>query len=447
MAPARKKQVMNICIVGTGYVGLVVGTCLADFGMNVTCVDIDQSKIDLLNRGEVPIYELGLSELIQRNVKLDRLHFSTDLEAAVNSSVVVFLAVGTPEGDQGRPDLTQITKVAQQVGACMTEYKVLAIKSTVPVGTARKLRKIVSDSLKTPIEFDIVSNPEFLREGAAINDFLRPDRIVLGTGSERALAIMRDVYRPLYLLNKPIICTSNESAELIKYAANSMLALRISYINEIANLCEKVGADVYDVSVALGMDKRIGPKFLHPGPGFGGSCFPKDVKGLLNTAIDHEYDFKIVEALIDVNSRQRELVIDKARQKLGTFAGKVVTLLGLSFKPNTDDIRESPAIHIARTLLDEGATVKAYDPAAMPAAGQALPSLKCQADPYTACQDSDLVMIVTEWNEFRDLDLARVRNIVKQPNLFDTRNLYDPKQATDLGFDYLCTGRTVRNKA
>lgn len=438
---------MNVCVVGTGYVGLVAGTCLADFGMNVACVDIDEKKIDLLNRGEIPIYEIGLSDLIRRNVKLGRLHFSTDLEKAVDRSLVIFLAVGTPEGDGGRPDLTQIHEVARQVGACMTEYKVIAIKSTVPIGTSRDIKKIIEDNLESPVDFDVVSNPEFLREGAAINDFLRPDRIILGSDSERALAIMRDIYRPLYLLKKPIVCTSNETAELIKYAANTMLALRISYINEIANLCDKVGADVYDVAIALGMDKRIGPKFLHPGPGFGGSCFPKDVKGLANTARDHGYDFKIVDAVIDVNARQREIIVDKARQVVGRFGGRTVTMLGLAFKPNTDDIREAPAIYICRALLSEGAIVNAYDPAGMDAARKALPDLDYFHDPYDACRDSDLVMIVTEWNAFRDLDLARVRKLVRQPNLFDTRNLYEPQQVRAIGFNYFCTGRPTGDLA
>lgn len=434
---------MNICMVGTGYVGLVAGTCLADFGMNVTCVDIDKVKIDRLNRGEVPIYEIGLSEMINRNVKLQRLRFSTDLAAAVDRSLIVFLAVGTPEGDDGRPDLRALHAVARQIAGCMTDYKIIAIKSTVPVGTARELKRIIGESLKTPVDFDVVSNPEFLREGAAINDFLRPDRIILGSDSERALAIMRDVYRPLYLLKKPIVSTSNETAELIKYAANTMLALRISYINEIANLCDLVGADVYDVSVALGMDKRIGPKFLHPGPGFGGSCFPKDVKALAHLARDKQYDFSIVNAVIEVNARQRQLVVERARAALGGFAGKTVTLLGLAFKPDTDDIREAPALHIAAALLKEGAKVNAYDPAAMDETRKVLPNVNYFNDPYTACDKSDLVIIVTEWNEFRDLDLKRVRELVRTPILFDTRNIYEPRRARELGFEYLCTGRAA----
>lgn len=432
---------MNVCVVGTGYVGLVAGTCLADFGMNVTCVDIDEDKIAQLNRGEAPIYEIGLSDLIRRNAKLDRLHFTTDLADAVDRSLVVFLAVGTPEGKDGRPDLSQIIQVAEQIGTCMTEYKVIAVKSTVPVGTSRTIRDKITATQKTPIDFDVVSNPEFLREGAAINDFLRPDRIILGSDSERALAIMRDVYRPLYLLKKPIITTSNETAELIKYAANSMLALRISYMNEIANLCDRVGADVYDVAIALGMDKRIGPKFLHPGPGFGGSCFPKDVKGLARTALDHDYEFKTLESLIEVNARQRTIVVDKARKALGGLESKTVTLLGLSFKPDTDDIREAPAIHIARALTSEGAAVKAYDPAAMDEARKQLPDLDYCVDPYAACEGSDMVMIITEWNEFRDLDMERVKSVMRTPHLFDTRNIYDPERVRGFGFTYLSTGR------
>ncbi len=432
---------MNICVVGTGYVGLVAGTCLADFGMNVTCVDKDASKIDMLNNGQVPIYELGLSDLIKRNAALERLHFTTDLERAVDQSLVVFLAVGTPEGEDGRPDLSQINEVARQVAACMTEYKILAIKSTVPVGTAAAMRKLVKESLKQDVAFDVVSNPEFLREGAAVQDFLHPDRVILGTRSERALAVMRDIYRPLYLLKTPIIATTNETAEIIKYAANTMLALRISFVNEVANLCERVGADVYDVSVALGMDGRIGPKFLHPGPGFGGSCFPKDVKGLLNIARDYDYDFKIVDAIVQVNERQWQLVLDKARTRLDGFSNRTVTVLGLSFKPNTDDIREAPAIKVAREMLKEGARVQAYDPAAMEFSGKALPELELFKDPYAACEGSDMVIIMTEWNEFRDLHFDRVKEKIRTPNIYDTRNIYDPEQVRGLGFEYIGTGR------
>jgi UDPglucose 6-dehydrogenase len=433
---------MNVCVVGTGYVGLVAGTCLSDFGMNVTCVDKDATKIKRLNDGEVPIYELGLGELIQRNRKLGRLHFSTDLETAVDRCLVVFLAVGTPEGENGRADLRQIKEVAAQVARAMKEYRILAIKSTVPVGTAAALRQIVSENLRDPeLAFDVVSNPEFLREGSAVNDFLRPDRVVLGCNSDRALAIMRDIYRPLYLLETPIVSTSNETAEVIKYAANSMLALRISFINEVANLCEKVGADVYQVAVALGMDKRIGPKFLHPGPGYGGSCFPKDVKSLVNIARDHEYPFLLAEAIVEVNQRQRDRVVEKARGMIGTFAGKKIGVLGLAFKPNTDDTRESPAIYVARVMQAEGATISAHDPAAMEESKRELPNITYAPDAYAACKDADLVLLMTEWNEFRDLDFKRIKSIVRAPNLYDTRNVYDPKALRKLGFTYLSTGR------
>jgi UDPglucose 6-dehydrogenase len=428
---------------GTGYVGLVAGTYLADFGMHVVCVDNDQHKIDMLNDGQVPIYEPGLSELIQRNVKLGRLRFTTNLKNAVEQSLVVYLAVGTPEGPDGRHDLSFITDVAKQIAHHMTEYKVIAVKSTVPVGTARMLRQLIEENLAHKVEFDVVSNPEFLREGAALNDFLRPDRIILGTDSERALSIMKEIFRPLYLLKKPIVETTNETAELIKYAANAMLALRVSFINEVANLCDAVGADVYDVAVALGMDRRIGSKFLHPGPGFGGSCFPKDLKALVHVAQDNDYTFKIVEAILEVNERQRRIVLDKARSALDGFEGKTVTLLGLSFKPETNDIRESPAMRFGAVLCSEGAQVKAYDPAAMNEAKKLLPDVHYFDDPYSACDDSDLVMIVTEWNEFRKLNLERIKNLMRTPVLFDTRNIYDPATVRALGFTYLATGRGV----
>lgn len=432
---------MNVCVVGTGYVGLVAGTCLSDFGMNVICVDKVKEKIDMLNRGEVPIYELGLGELIQRNVKLDRLHFSTDLKEAVQRSLVIFLAVGTPERPDGYADLSQIEAVAKEVAGYMTEYKILAIKSTVPVGTAKRLREIVRAALADDIEFDVVSNPEFLREGAAVNDFLRPDRVILGCNSERALAIMRDIYRPLYLLETPIVSTTNETAEVIKYASNTMLAVRISFVNEIANLCDLVGADVYQVSKALGMDKRIGPKFLHPGPGYGGSCFPKDVSALAKLSEDVGYDFKLAKATIEVNKRQRELVVEKTSRALGEVKGKVIGLLGLAFKPNTDDVREAPALHVARRLIEMGAEVNGFDPVAMDEAKKNIEGIKYHKNAYEACAGADIVIIATEWNEFRDLDFARIKSLVRTPIVYDTRNVYNPKALKDLGFTYLATGR------
>jgi UDPglucose 6-dehydrogenase len=409
--------------------------------MNVTCVDKVKEKIDALNAGQVPIYEIGLGELIQKNVRLGRLHFSTDLEAAVNRSPVVFLAVGTPEREDGSADLTALFEVAKQIAGCMTEYKVIVTKSTVPVGTARELRKLIKDHLKANVEFDVVSNPEFLREGAAVNDFLRPDRVVLGCNSERALAIMRDIYRPLYLLETPIVSTTNETAEVIKYAANTILALKISYINEIANLCDRVGADVYRVATAIGMDKRIGSKFLHAGPGYGGSCFPKDVKAIIHTADLHGYDFKLAKAIVEVNTLQWQGVIEKARKALGSFKGKTICMLGLAFKPNTDDVREAPAIHVAGVMLEEGARVQGYDPVAMHEARKVLPGITYCDSIKAAADQADIMLIMTEWNEFRDIPFETLKGGLKQPIVYDTRNIYDPAQVRRLGFKYLCTGR------
>ena len=432
---------MNICVVGTGYVGLVAGTCMSDFGMNVTCVDSDESKIKMLKKGKMPIYEIGLSELVQRNVKLGRLQFSSDLKKAIERSLVIFIGVGTPENDDGSANLTQVREVVKFIAAHMNDYKVIVIKSTVPVGTARELKQLVKDNLKSKIDFDIVSNPEFLREGAAVNDFLRPDRVVIGAESERAMAVVRDIYRPLYLLETPIVSTTNETAEMIKYASNTMLALKISFVNEIANICDKVGADVFTVATAVGMDKRIGSKFLHPGPGFGGSCFPKDIRSLVNTADSVGYDFEIGKAIISVNERQKDLMVEKSRQLLGTLMDKTVCLLGLSFKPGTDDVRESPAIHVARGLLKQGAVVQAYDPEAMDEAKKELPDISYCKDYLTAAKNADLLIIATEWHEFRDLRFEELKSVMRTPNIFDTRNIYTPQDIKDLGFTYICTGR------
>lgn len=434
---------MNICVVGTGYVGLVAGTCLSDFGMNVICVDKDPKKIEILERGESPIYEIGLTEMIKRNAKLNRLSFTTDIKMAIERSLVIFIGVGTPEREDGTADLTYMNQVALEIAEHMNDYKVIVIKSTVPVGTAKALTKLIKDNQKKTIDFDIVSNPEFLREGSAVNDFLRPDRVVLGAASEKALAIVRDIYRPLYLLETPIVSTTNETAELIKYASNTLLAVKISYINEIANLCEKVGADVYRVATAVGMDKRIGPKFLHPGPGYGGSCFPKDVHAIVNIARQHEFDFKIAEAVLKVNARQKEQVIKKSTAMLGGLEGKTITMLGLAFKPNTDDTREAPAIYAAKRFLEEKATVNAYDPVAMDEAKKELPDINYFNDAYSACEGSDLVIIITEWNEFRDLDFNRIKEKVNSHNIYDARNIYDPEDIRQLGFKYICTGRPI----
>lgn len=432
---------MNICIVGTGYVGLVAGTCLSDFGMNVTCVDKDADKIERLKNGEVPIYEIGLEQMIQRNIKLGRLHFSTNLKEAIERCLVIFIGVGTPENEDGTSNLTYVREVAMEIAHSMNDYKVVVMKSTVPVGTAKMLRELIRDNRKQDVEFDIVSNPEFLREGAALNDFLRPDRVVIGSDSERALAIVRDIYRPLYLLETPIISTTNETAEMTKYASNTMLALKISFINEIANMCEMVGADVYNVARAVGMDKRIGQKFLHPGPGFGGSCFPKDVNAIVKLAEQLGYDFKLGTAINEVNVRQKENVVTKSRELLGSFKGKTITLLGLSFKPETDDVREAPALYVADKVLKEGAKVRAYDPAAMDEARKAQPDIEYCNSYGEACEGSDLVIIVTEWHEFRDLDFALIKEKVRTPNIYDTRNIYKAQDIRKKGFEYLCTGR------
>jgi len=432
---------MNICMIGTGYVGLVAGTCLSDFGQNVTCVDIDETKIAQLNNGEVPIYEFGLGDLIAKNVKLGRLRFSTDLEKIVDQSLVIFLAVGTPESEDGSADLSVLYQVVKQIAGCMNDYKVLVTKSTVPVGTADEIRRLMRENLKHDVEFDVVSNPEFLREGSAVGDFLHPDRVILGSDSERALAIMRDIYRPLYLLDTPIVCTGNATAELIKYAANTILALKISYINEIANVCDLVGADVYQVATAIGKDRRIGPKFLHPGPGYGGSCFPKDVKSIVHVANSAGYDFRIAKSIIEVNAAQRQRVVDKARTAIGSFEGKTVCLLGLAFKPNTDDVREAPALFIAEKLKAEGATIRAFDPVAMTEARKQVPDIVYCNDAYGAAEGADMIMIVTEWNEFRDLDFERLKKATPIPIIYDTRNIYKPEKVRALGFQYLSTGR------
>ena len=432
---------MNICVIGTGYVGLVVGTCLADFGMNVTCIDKDKEKIDRLSRGEVPIYEIGLEEMIRRNLKLGRLHFSTDLDAAIERSLVVYIAVGTPEKDNGTADLSQVFEVATRICRKMTEYKVIVVKSTVPVGTAKKLWEFIIEGREHNVEFDIISNPEFLREGTAVDDFLHPDRIVIGGDSERAMAIVRDVYRPLHLIDTPFINCSNETAELCKYAANTMLALKVSYINEIANLCERIGADVSQVAAAVGLDKRIGPHFLSPGPGFGGSCLPKDVKAIVDVAEQLGYDFKLAKASIEVNRLQQEVVVEKSRRLLGNFDGKVVCLLGLSFKPNTDDTREAPALSIARKILAEGAAINAYDPVANEEAARNLKDVHYFEDAYAACKGADLVIVATDWNEFKHIDFSRVKGVVRTPNIYDTRNIYNPQTLREAGFTYLGTGR------
>ncbi|MBA7582358.1 UDP-glucose/GDP-mannose dehydrogenase family protein [Candidatus Atribacteria bacterium 1244-E10-H5-B2] len=433
---------MKICIIGTGYVGLVTGTCLADFGLQVTCVDQDEQKINFLNSGGVPIYEQNLEALIKKNVSAGRLIFSTDLEKAVKQSQVIFIAVGTPSNDDGSANLQQVEKVAQQIAHYLNEYKVIVNKSTVPIGTAAKIKEIINKyQTLNPSPFDIVSNPEFLREGSAVYDFTHPDKIVIGTDSDKALKIMQEIYRPLYLIDTPFVITNPETAELIKYACNAFLATKITFINEIANLCDKVGADVHQIAKAMGLDGRISPKFLHPGPGYGGSCFPKDTEALCHFALTCGYEFKLLKGVISANKRQRELMVKKIKHNLGDLKGKIIGILGLAFKQNTDDIRKSPAVDIIQLLLKEGAHIRCFDPLAMDNTKKILPDLTYCQDEYETAKVSDALVIATEWNQFRNLDLLKIKKLLKNPILLDLRNLYDPAKVKSLGFFYEGVGR------
>ncbi len=435
---------MHITVVGTGYVGLVAGAGLADFGMQVICVDKVEEKIESLENGVIPFYEPGLKELVDRNVANGRLAFSTDLASAVRQSLVVFIAVGTPSDGKGGVDLTAVKAVAQELANHINDYKVIVTKSTVPVGTNRWIKELIDSTKQSQAEVDVVSNPEFLREGSAVEDFMRPNRVVLGSESQRALAIVKDIYRPLYLIETPFIETNLETAEMIKYASNAFLATKISFINEVANLCEKVGADVHQVAKCMGLDRRIGPKFLHPGPGFGGSCFPKDTEAFARLGRDYECPQRIVEAVIEVNNSQKLRMVDKMERALGgDMSGKTVAVLGLSFKPNTSDIRESPALTLVGEMLARGVSVRAYDPAAMDEFKKVFSEDKLYyaTDAYDAAKDADAVAVVTEWNEFRNLDLPRIKEIMATPVLVDLRNVYDPSKVRALGFDYDCVGR------
>ena len=434
---------MNITMVGTGYVGLVSGAGLADFGMQVICVDKDTDRIKRLNKGEIPFYEPGLEELVTKNVKNGRLSFTTNLRMAVERSLVVFIAVGTPDNSQGQPDLSQVEEVAKRLAEIIDDYKVLVIKSTVPVGTNRWVKEIVQANVKKKVKIDVVSNPEFLREGSAIEDFMRPNRVVLGSDSQQALAIVNDVYRAFYLIESPFVLTNLETAELIKYASNSFLATKISFINEVANICEKVGADVHHVARAMGLDRRIGPKFLHPGPGYGGSCFPKDTLAFAHLGRSLGRPVKIVEAVIQVNRDQRERMINKIEDALGTLEGKIVGILGLTFKPNTSDVRESPALDIVQTLLKKGAKIKAYDPEGMDEFKKLIGDEKisyCNT-PYEVAQGAEALVFITEWNEFRNLDLKKVKKNLSKPVILDLRNIYEPERMAELGFRYSGVGR------
>ncbi|MDZ5647950.1 UDP-glucose/GDP-mannose dehydrogenase family protein [Nitrospirillum sp. BR 11828] len=438
---------MRIAVIGTGYVGLVSGACFSEFGVTTVCVDKDASKIERLNRGEIPIFEPGLDDLVAKNAKAGRLSFTTDLASAVQDVDAVFIAVGTPSrrGD-GHADLSYVYAAAQEVALALdpARYTVIVTKSTVPVGTGREVARIIGET-RPGLDFDVCSNPEFLREGAAIGDFMRPDRVVIGAESERAQAVMKALYRPLYLIETPIVMTSLETSELIKYAANTFLATKITFINEVADLCEKVGANVHDVAKGIGLDGRIGRKFLHAGPGYGGSCFPKDTLALARTAADVGSPLRIVETVIDINDKRKKAMAARIVAAAGgSVEGKRVGILGVTFKPNTDDMRDAPSLDIIPELQRLGATVQAYDPAGMHEAERLLPGVAWCADAYAAIQDSDILAILTEWNEFRALDFDRVRRSMKAPVLVDLRNIYNPDDMKAAGFTYQSIGRPAR---
>ncbi len=432
---------MNISVIGSGYVGLITGACFAEFGLNVTCVDNDIKKIKALKKGTVPFYEPGLEELLQRNIDAGRMHFTTNIGDAVDSSLVVFIAVGTPPRGDGSAEMKYVETVAKDIAKHTKSYKVIVTKSTVPVGTGEKIRKIIKKSLKDDVNFDVVSNPEFLREGAGIEDFMRPNRVVIGTSSDQATAIMKDLYRPLYLIEAPIVITDVKTAELIKYASNAFLATKISFINEVANLCESVGANVQTVAKAMGLDRRIGPKFLHAGPGYGGSCFPKDTLALLQIGKENKINLGIIDATVKANEYQKEKTAADIVKKLGAVKGKTICMLGLSFKPNTNDIRDAPSLYIIDALLKAGVKIRANDPVAMKDAKEVFPKITYCKDPYEAAKGAEAVIIVTEWNAFRNLDLNKIKKAAKGNFFFDLRNIYDPERVKKMGFNYYSIGR------
>ncbi len=433
---------MRIAMIGTGYVGLVSGACFSEFGVDVVCVDKDADKIARLNKGQLPIFEPGLEDIVESSENSDRLSFTTDLAAAVDGADAVFIAVGTPSrrGD-GHADLSYVYAAAAEIAVAMNGYTVVVTKSTVPVGTGDEVERIIREA-RPDAEFDVVSNPEFLREGSAINDFMRPDRVVIGTASERAREVMRQVYRPLYLIETPIIFTSRPTAELIKYAANTFLATKITFINEIADLCERMGADVQDVARGIGLDGRIGAKFLHAGPGYGGSCFPKDTLALVRTAQSVESPMRIVETVVEINDARKKRMAEKVIEACGgSLAGKTVAVLGLTFKPNTDDMRDSPSLEIVPVLQAAGARVRAFDPVGVEEAKKLLDGIEWSENAYDAATGADAVAIITEWNEFRALNFTRLMKLMKSPVLVDFRNIYNPDEMAEAGFRYTCVGR------
>ncbi len=434
---------MNITVVGSGYVGLVTGTCFAETGNNVICVDIDANKVERMRNGEMPIYEPHLDVLFERNIREGRLHFTTDLKSAVDSAQIIFLALPTPPGEDGSADLSYVLNVATQLGKIITDYKVIVDKSTVPVGTAEKVHKAIAE--QTTIQFDVVSNPEFLREGFAVDDFMKPDRVVIGTESARAQKLMEELYKPFTRQGNPIIFMDERSAELTKYAANAFLATKISFMNEIANFCEKVGADVDMVRIGIGSDTRIGKRFLFPGIGYGGSCFPKDVQALFHSGMENHYEFKILKSVMKVNERQKTSLLGPILDHYkGSLNNVTIALWGLAFKPDTDDIREAPALYMIEHLLEAGASIQAFDP-------EAVENVKKQrnynitycTDQYEALQNADCLLICTEWSAFRNPDFNRIASLLKAKTIFDGRNLYDLSKMDELGFHYHSIGRRV----
>jgi UDPglucose 6-dehydrogenase len=438
---------MRIAMIGTGYVGLVSGACFSEFGVNVVCVDKDQSKIDGLHQNRMPIYEPGLDQLVADNVKAGRLSFTTDLKTAVKDADAVFIAVGTPSrrGD-GHADLSYVYAAAKEIAESLTGYTVVVTKSTVPVGTGREVERIIRET-RPDADFDVVSNPEFLREGSAINDFMRPDRVVIGAESERSRAVMKQLYRVLYLIETPIVFTSLETSELIKYAANTFLAAKITFINEIADLCEAVGANVHDVAKGIGLDGRIGKKFLHPGPGYGGSCFPKDTLALVRTARDKGAPLRIIETVVAINDERKRRMADKIIAACGgSVKGKTIAVLGLTFKPNTDDMRDSPSLEIVPALQAAGAKIQAFDPEGMTEAKHMLKDVIFCEGAYQTLEGADALAVLTEWNEFRALDMERVKAALKSPVVIDLRNIWSPEEMAGAGFDYSSIGRPTLAK-
>lgn len=434
---------MNICVVGTGYVGLVTGACFAEFGNQVTCVDKITKKIEDLQAGKIPIYEPGLDDIVHRNARGGRLKFTTNLDDAIREALIVIIAVGTPQGNDGRADLSFVRDVAKSIGENLDSYKVIVTKSTVPAGTGKMVRQVIEENLKEKHPFSVASNPEFLREGSAIEDFMRPNRVVLGTEDEQSAAILHDLYQPLYLIETPIVVTDVVTAEVVKYASNAFLATKISFINEMADLCEAVGGDIQVVAKAMGLDRRIGPKFLHAGPGYGGSCFPKDTRAVHEFAGDHGVDLRIVKAVIEVNDSRAPRMVQKIKRAVGgELKGKTLALLGLTFKPNTDDLRESPAVLILDGLLAAGAKVRAYDPIAGGLmADDAREGVTYCSDEYDAVSGADALILATEWNQFRSLDFSKMKELLARPVVVDLRNIYGPDRMRNLGFEYTGVGR------